>query len=302
MIWAALILVVALPAHSHALEFGNASVLQFHKNPSKDGFFVDRDLEGLQPSKTEAAKGFAAPDLTGQSYAQLLYVDRGSLGRDMLISATQANIVIAIAAGNGTLLWRRNLADPVPSTALPCGNIAPFVGVLSTPAIDEKSGTIVLSAKTSPDAGKTQVIARRPGVLWGLHVCTHQPPHATQRAHRVFYYLQKYLFYGLDVETGRPKPGYPVDVKAALAAKGIEFQTPAQLQRGGLLIQDGIAYAGYGGNSGDCEECTSLTTNFVLDALAHQLQSQILKISVPPGWLRVRYMFNCTPHGTRSIM
>jgi hypothetical protein len=42
---------------------------------------------------------------------------------------------------------------------------------------------------------------------------------------------------------------------AALAAQGVEFQAPAQLQRGGLLLLDGVAYAGYGGNSGDCQEC-----------------------------------------------
>ncbi len=42
---------------------------------------------------------------------------------------------------------------------------------------------------------------------------------------------------------------------AALAEQGVEFNTPAQLQRGGLLLLDGVAYAGYGGNSGDCQEC-----------------------------------------------
>ena len=47
---------------------------------------------------------------------------------------------------------------------------------------------------------------------------------------------------------------------AALAAQGVEFQAPAQLQRGGLLLLDGVAYAGYGGNSGDCQECESPRT------------------------------------------
>ncbi len=45
---------------------------------------------------------------------------------------------------------------------------------------------------------------------------------------------------------------------AALAAKGINFTTPAHLQRGGLLALNGVAYAGYGGNSGDCQECAHL--------------------------------------------
>jgi len=42
---------------------------------------------------------------------------------------------------------------------------------------------------------------------------------------------------------------------AALAEKGVVFNAPAQLQRGGLLLLDGVAYAGYGGNNGDCQEC-----------------------------------------------
>ncbi len=44
----------------------------------------------------------------------------------------------------------------MPAASLPCGNIQPVVGVLSTPVVDAPSGTLILSAKTTTDAGKTQ--------------------------------------------------------------------------------------------------------------------------------------------------
>lgn len=215
-----LLLMQLLPFSCLAQSAGSASVLQFHKNPSKDGYYIDPLLATLQASRTVPVDGFSAPNLTGQSYAQLLYLDKGNLQLDILVSATQDNVVSALFAGNGTMLWQSKLADAVPSSTLPCGNISPLVGVLATPVVDEASNTVFLSAKTTTDGGKTQ----------------------------------KYQMFGLDVDTGRPVGGYPVDVAMVLAARGVTFETPAQLQRGGLLLQDGVAYAGYGGNSGDCQE------------------------------------------------
>lgn len=155
LVWASLLLLSSLNQFN-ACSAQNASILQFHKNPSKDGFYVDFDLQDLQPARTSVANGFSPPRLSGQSYAQLLYFDRGNLSEDIIVSSTQANVVTAVLAGNGTILWRRQLADAVPSEALPCGNISPLVGILSTPIIDVATGTVVLSAKTTADQGTTQ--------------------------------------------------------------------------------------------------------------------------------------------------
>lgn len=56
-------------------------------------------LAGLDPSKTEPL-GIATM-LTGQSYAQLLYVDRGALADDLVIAATEENEVTAASAATG---------------------------------------------------------------------------------------------------------------------------------------------------------------------------------------------------------
>jgi outer membrane protein assembly factor BamB len=199
--------------------FGAQSVLQYHKTAAKDGYYVDASLQGLNPARTEQLLGIATP-LQGQSYAQVLYVDRGSLTDDLIIAATQENLVTAASAATGEVVWQKKLADPVPSGALPCGNLSPFVGITSTPVIDPASGALVVSAKTSNDSGTTQ----------------------------------QYQFFAMHMANGTSLPGFPVDVGAALAEKGTVFNAPAQLQRGGLLLLDGVAYAGYGGNSGDCQE------------------------------------------------
>lgn len=151
-----LLLMQLLPFSCLAQSAGSASVLQFHKNPSKDGYYIDPLLATLQASRTVPVDGFSAPNLTGQSYAQLLYLDKGNLQLDILVSATQDNVVSALFAGNGTMLWQSKLADAVPSSSLPCGNISPLVGVLATPVVDEASNTVFLSAKTTTDGGKTQ--------------------------------------------------------------------------------------------------------------------------------------------------
>ena len=55
---------------------------------------------GLNPARTEQVAAVATP-LRGQSYAQLLYVDRGSLAADLVVSATQENVVTAASAATG---------------------------------------------------------------------------------------------------------------------------------------------------------------------------------------------------------
>lgn len=72
---------------------------------------------GLNPARTRALGGFGAP-LTGQSYAQLLYVDRGSLAADLVISATLENAVTAVFAGNGSVRPRQSRPAPHAEAAL----------------------------------------------------------------------------------------------------------------------------------------------------------------------------------------
>ena len=59
---------------------------------------------------------------------------------------TENDTVDALDATNGSLVWSTHLGTPVPSSALPCGDISPTVGITSTPVIDEARGEIFVVA------------------------------------------------------------------------------------------------------------------------------------------------------------
>lgn len=50
--------------------------------------------------------------------------------------ATENDTVYALSGATGAVLWARHVGIPVAASALPCGNIAPTVGVTGTPVID----------------------------------------------------------------------------------------------------------------------------------------------------------------------
>lgn len=53
-----------------------------------------------------------------------------------VIAATENNTVYALDRVTGAVVWQQHLGTPVPSTALPCGNITPVVGITGTPVYD----------------------------------------------------------------------------------------------------------------------------------------------------------------------
>ena len=73
------------------------------------------------------------------------------------------------ARGHGAILWSSNVGTPVPSSALPCGDISPTVGITGTPVIDTARGEIfavadVLSGERPdpPARGAEHVHRQRP--------------------------------------------------------------------------------------------------------------------------------------------
>jgi membrane-associated phospholipid phosphatase/outer membrane protein assembly factor BamB len=73
--------------------------------------------------------------LDGQVYAQVLVVGNRA------IAATQNNTIYALDVATGRAVWSVRLGDPVPRSALPCGNVDP-TGILSTPTIDPATGVL----------------------------------------------------------------------------------------------------------------------------------------------------------------
>ncbi|HTW05568.1 MAG TPA: PQQ-binding-like beta-propeller repeat protein, partial [Streptosporangiaceae bacterium] len=93
----------------------------------------DAEATGVQAAPTSllpSRPAWTSPVLDGQLYGEPLVAD----GR--VVAATENDTVYVMAADSGRILWSRHLASPVPSGDLPCGDIAPVVGITGTPVID----------------------------------------------------------------------------------------------------------------------------------------------------------------------
>ena len=64
----------------------------------------------------------------------------------MVFVATEHNTVYALSGANGRIVWSSHLATPVPSASLPCGDIAPMVGITGTPVLDVARGEVFVVA------------------------------------------------------------------------------------------------------------------------------------------------------------
>ena len=155
------------------------NVTQHHNHDSRDGLYVDPTFTQTNAAILTRDLGFDGT-ISGNVYAQPLYIDNGPGGVATVIAATESNKVYALDATDGTIIWQQqNLGAPVALTNLPCGNINPM-GITGTPVIDLASRAIFLDAMTTPDGGTTK----------------------------------KHLIYSLNLDTGAINPGWPVDVNA----------------------------------------------------------------------------------------
>lgn len=106
------------------------NVVQYHNHGSRDGLYID-------PAFTSSAAANLTRDLnfdgtiSGDVYAQPLYIDNGPGDRAMVIVVTESNNVYALDAVDGSVIWWRNIGDPVPLDDLPC---PPKLDVMGSPA------------------------------------------------------------------------------------------------------------------------------------------------------------------------
>jgi FAD dependent oxidoreductase/HYDIN/CFA65/VesB family protein/putative pyrroloquinoline-quinone-binding quinoprotein len=153
----------------------------------------------------------------GQVYAQPL-LDGGTL-----LVATEENNLYGLDPSTGAKQWSANLGEPWNPGELGCGDLAPDVGVTSTPVIDPASNIAYLTYKTyRPVAGGSG---------------SEQEP---------VWYMD-----AVHVSTGAQVPGFPVPLEGtAQNAPGQSFHPQTELQRPGLLLMEGVVYAAFGS---DCD-------------------------------------------------
>lgn len=188
------------------------SILQYHFSADRAGNYVVPGLTLQQARSIHLDSAFDGR-VDGHVYAQPLLFK--AAGREILVVATENNIVEALDVATGKAVWRRYLGQPATSAMLPCGNVDPL-GITGTPAIDDARRAIYLDA---------MVVTKR------------GPQH---------------LIFGLALENGQVLGGFPVNVARSLAARGLQFVASDQNQRGALLITHNRVYVPYGGHYGDC--------------------------------------------------
>jgi hypothetical protein len=193
---------------------GTGAVLQYHNHANRDGEYTEPSFSRAAAAKLHRDTTFTAT-MSGPTYAQPLYFEGGPGGKDLVIVATENNEVTAFDAASGSVAWRKTVAPAGPTGGGPNG--CPLgnitpLGVTGTPVIDAASRTLFLDAMT------------------------------TDGMHQIF---------ALSLDDGSTKSGWPLDV-STLKAGNLSFNSPAQNQRGALLILNGILYVPYGGHYGDC--------------------------------------------------
>ena len=193
------------------------NVTAHHNNLSRDGLYVDSAFVPALASGLKRDSKFSGT-ITGNVYAQPLYIEDGPDGKAMVIVATEANNVYALDALTGSVIWTTNVGPPVPSSGvLPCGNVLP-VGISGTPVVDLPSRALFFDA---------MIRLPSPGTA-------------------------KHFIFSVNVDTGTLNPGWPVDVEAKVRFGNIVFNSFPQGERGALAIVGTNLYVPYGGLFGDC--------------------------------------------------
>src|SRR6184192_930305 len=111
------------------------NVVQEQNNLSRDGLYIDSAFTPSAAANVTRDLNFDGT-IAGNVYAQPLYIENGPGGRAMIIAVTESNNVYALDAVDGSVIWERNMGNPVLEDDLTChGNIDPF-GITGTPVID----------------------------------------------------------------------------------------------------------------------------------------------------------------------
>jgi hypothetical protein len=174
----------------------------------RTGWYADQP--GLSPSVVAGSnfgKIFSTP-ITGQVYAQPL-VSQGTL-----FVATEANWIYGLDPISGAVRWSRSLGTPFSAFDIQCNDLVPDIGITGTPAIDSATNTAYFFAK--------KYITGNTGPVGAY-------------AHAV------------DVATGAERPGFPVLISGnASNNPSSTFSARTESQRPGILLLDGVVYAGFG--------------------------------------------------------
>ncbi|MER7004338.1 choice-of-anchor D domain-containing protein [Dactylosporangium sp. NPDC000555] len=169
----------------------------------------DPNEPALGPSAVSAADfgQLFATNLDGQIYAQPI------VAAGTLIAATENNWIYGLNPQTGAIVWSRNVGPAWPASAIGCGDLVPNIGITSTPVYDPATQSLFFTAKVNdgPDANR---------------------PH--------------FYMHSINPATGAERAGWPVTIQGSPTNDpGTTFNPKTAAQRPGLLLLDGVVYAGF---------------------------------------------------------
>jgi hypothetical protein len=207
-------LVIGTVATAHAAGTPSLGDTTISNNTLRDGW--DDDEPDLLPANVTASDfgPLFATAVAGQVYAQPLVVKQSASSTGTLIAATELDNVYGMNPVSGAIDWTKSLGTPWSSTVLGCGDLTPDIGVTSTPVYDPSTNTVYVMAKDAVNGTDSTTPE------WFLHA--------------------------LDASTGAERAGWPVQIGGHPDNDPTEtFNSETAAQRPGLLLLDGVVYAGF---------------------------------------------------------
>jgi outer membrane protein assembly factor BamB len=141
----------------------------------------------------------AGPDPASPALAWQTPLDGAVYGSPVVVAgqvvaATEGGSVYGLDAATGAVRWRSHLADSVPGSALPCGNIDP-IGITGSPAVDPVSGQVFVATTEAGvrhelyglDPATGAVRSRRDADVPGVDPATHLQRGALLISHGTVY-------------------------------------------------------------------------------------------------------------------
>jgi hypothetical protein len=194
---------------------------------ARTGWYANQ--AGLNPLLVQTplvGRLFSTP-VVGQVYAQPLLVSPAAPGLCLavpgvlplpprcgtLLVATEADWIYGLDPVTGLVQWSRQIGNAWNASDLGCPDLAPQVGVTSTPTVDPATGIAYLTAKSYLSGTSGPV---------------------------------GYFMHAIDPATGAERPGFPVPIQGTAQNNPAQsFQARMQLQRPALLLLGGVVYAAF---------------------------------------------------------
>ncbi|KAN0063950.1 hypothetical protein ACQY0O_003556 [Thecaphora frezii] len=206
-------------AADDASSYGHSDCLMENCSPTQSGYLEGHNFDpAIVGGPTWGQLWNTLVEQGGQFLAQpITYTPPGQ--SQSVIVASETNKVYILDATIGSVRKQRTLGLPVSSVDVQCPDVAPWLGVTGTPVLDPASQTLYFWSKQYAE-----------GTTSGLGNA-------------------RYKFYGVDPVTLEDK-FKPFDMEGIYASNRPSqyFEGGKVLQRTGLLLSNGIVYAGFGGH------------------------------------------------------